>query len=210
MATTADLYVSRNNLIEIMKSRGFNVEEYAFFSMEQVASLASDNQLDLLLYNDKDDKRIFIKYSEGRLDVHTLVDKLFKPTINDDHETVPPILRTSDDLFIVTPEEALNESLTETLNLLWERSKLYVSVCSVARLKFNVLKHKLVPKYRILNQKESDALLDKYCASLAQLPEISRYDPPAVALGLRPGQIVYATRPSTTAKDEDFYRVCIQ
>ena len=43
-----------------------------------------------------------------------------------------------------------------------------------------------------------------------ELPEISRYDPVAQAIGMRPGQICKIIRPSKTAITTDYYRICSQ
>ena len=42
-----------------------------------------------------------------------------------------------------------------------------------------------------------------------QFPEISRFDPVARVIGLRPGQICKITRPSKTAIESNYYRVCV-
>ena len=42
-----------------------------------------------------------------------------------------------------------------------------------------------------------------------QLPEISRFDPQALALCLRPGNIAKFTRKSITALETEYYRVCV-
>ena len=42
-----------------------------------------------------------------------------------------------------------------------------------------------------------------------QFPEITRFDPLALALVLRPGQVCEMTRNSATALSSKYYRVCI-
>ena len=75
---------------------------------------------------------------------------------------------------------------------------------------FNILNHELVPNHRILNDKEHEEFLKKYNIRLpSQIPEISRFDPVALSIGLRPGSIVHITRPSKTAIKGDYYRYCI-
>ena len=41
------------------------------------------------------------------------------------------------------------------------------------------------------------------------IPEISRYDPVALALLMKPGEICKIQRQSRTAILSDFYRICI-
>jgi len=45
--------------------------------------------------------------------------------------------------------------------------------------------------------------------SKTQLPEISRFDPQALVIGIRPGEICKIQRPSSTALTTDYYRVCV-
>ena len=76
-------------------------------------------------------------------------------------------------------------------------------------LQFNILQHKYVPKHVILNDKERDEFLKYYkITDLKQLPDISRYDPVAQAIGMRPGQICKIERPSKTAITTLYYRYC--
>ena len=42
-----------------------------------------------------------------------------------------------------------------------------------------------------------------------QFPDISRFDPVARIIGLRPGQVCNITRSSKTAIETNYYRICI-
>ena len=42
-----------------------------------------------------------------------------------------------------------------------------------------------------------------------QFPDISRFDPVARAIGLRPGQLCHIIRPSKTSIKANYYRICI-
>jgi DNA-directed RNA polymerase subunit H (RpoH/RPB5) len=41
------------------------------------------------------------------------------------------------------------------------------------------------------------------------LPEISRFDPLALAIALRPGQVAKFIRNSATALHQDYFRICV-
>ncbi len=41
-----------------------------------------------------------------------------------------------------------------------------------------------------------------------KMPPISRFDPVALVLGIRPGQVFEIDRPSNTAISSKFYRIC--
>jgi len=73
------------------------------------------------------------------------------------------------------------------------------------------LDHEYVPKHIILNNDEIDDMKKRYnITNNTELPEISRYDPVAQAIGMRPGQICKIIRPSKTAITTDYYRLCSQ
>ena len=42
-----------------------------------------------------------------------------------------------------------------------------------------------------------------------EFPEISRFDPVATAIGVRPGQLCEITRSSETSITSKYYRICI-
>ena len=74
----------------------------------------------------------------------------------------------------------------------------------------NILNHDLVPKVEILSDQDIETMKSKYqVKNLAQLPEISRYDPQALAICLRPGKVCRFYRKSPTALETEYYRHCI-
>jgi DNA-directed RNA polymerase subunit H (RpoH/RPB5) len=68
----------------------------------------------------------------------------------------------------------------------------------------------LVPPHRVLNESELILIRNKYnIMDDSQFPEISRFDPVAQAIGIRPGQVCEITRPSKTAISALYYRICV-
>ena len=62
----------------------------------------------------------------------------------------------------------------------------------------------------ILEEQEEKEVMDKYnLQNKMQLPEISRFDPQALALLMRPGNIGKIERNSVTALSYDYYRICV-
>ena len=69
--------------------------------------------------------------------------------------------------------------------------------------------HKLVPPHRIMTKMEEEEMKKHYnVTENSELPEISRFDPIAQAIGMKPGQVCEITRPSKTAIETKFYRLC--
>jgi DNA-directed RNA polymerase subunit H (RpoH/RPB5) len=119
------------------------------------------------------------------------------------------VLTKSDTLVIIMEEEP-NETLLTKLKYLYDHDGVFVVVHNIQRLQFNILKHKLVPHTSILTDEEVDELRVKYnLKELTQLPEVSRFDPVSLAIGIRPGQVCKILRSSATALDYEYYRICV-
>jgi DNA-directed RNA polymerase subunit H (RpoH/RPB5) len=77
------------------------------------------------------------------------------------------------------------------------------------RLQFNILEHVLVPPHRILSKEETILVKKRYnIMEENQFPYISRFDPVAQAIGIRPGEVCEIIRPSKTAITGTYYRIC--
>jgi DNA-directed RNA polymerase subunit H len=97
------------------------------------------------------------------------------------------------------------------LNEIWEQEGIFIILFNLERLQFNILEHEYVPNHQIIEEQEIKFIKQRYnIRSNDDLPDISRYDPVAQAIGLRPGQICKITRPSKTAITADYYRICSQ
>jgi len=49
------VYNSRKNVLELMGKQGYNIEDYANFSINEVNSMKYNNQLDMLLEKKEED-----------------------------------------------------------------------------------------------------------------------------------------------------------
>ena len=76
-------------------------------------------------------------------------------------------------------------------------------------LAIDITLHSKVPKHEIVRkQSEIDEILQNCNATITQLPVILRKDPMAKILRLSPGDICKISRPSKTAGEIEYYRVC--
>ena len=55
-------YRSRNIILDILSSRGFVVEDYTGFSINEIHIMYSNKQLDMLLTNPTTRRKIYVKY----------------------------------------------------------------------------------------------------------------------------------------------------
>lgn len=202
---TISLYKSRQTIIHLLSRLGYNVEDYENFSMNEIDAMNRNEQLDMLIYH-KDQpqpKKVYIKYIQSirQQMLEAIVDDLFR---NDD-----AILDKTKDMLIIIADEP-NDCLKAKMEYLYEHEGVFVVIHNIKRLQFNILEHELVPKIRIMEEDETKDFIAKYSlTSLKQLPEISRFDPLALAICMRPNQICEIERNSVTALHTKYYRVCV-
>jgi DNA-directed RNA polymerase subunit H (RpoH/RPB5) len=204
------VYNSRKIVLELMVKQGYNINYYANFSINVVNSMKQNNQLDMLLEKNEEDpvtkrkNKIYIRYYLGKMirpaNLQEMIDDLFN---------LEETLTKNDTLFIIIKDE-INETLTNELKHIWESEGIFIVIESIKRLQFNILNHTLVPDHRVMNDIDVTEIMKRYnITSKIQIPDISRFDPVARVIGLRPGQVCHIIRPSKTAIESDYYRVCV-
>ena len=126
----------------------------------------------------------------------------------DDLFHIEEILSKKDDLIIITKDK-VPETMTKLMSNTYLRDGIFFVIFNLKQLAFNILNHTLVPPHRILSEKEERAMRKKYnITNNSELPEISRFDPVAKAIGIRPKQVCEILRPSKTSVVTKFYRLC--
>jgi len=199
----SEVYKSRRNILDIMEKQNYNVSEYSNFSINEVNSMFNNDQMDMILENDNE-KKTYIRYNLG-----SKINESVILNFVEDLFYLSETLQKTDTLFIITKEE-LNDPLSNVLKQIWEKEKVHIVIESIARLQFNILNHNLVPNHRIMNDNEVSAMMEKYnILSLEQLPEINRFDPVAKLIGIKPKEVCEIKRPSKSAIESYYYRVCV-
>jgi len=199
----SDIYHSRIHILELLKNRGFDVSDYEGASINEINIFNENQQLDLLLTNPETKKKVYVKYYIEKkirpINVYDFVEELYN-TEN--------ILNQEDDLIIVSKDKP-NDSLVKLLTNLYKTEKNYVNIYCMKNYLFNILKHTLVPPHKVLSQDEMLNIIKKFnITNVKQFPEISRFDPVAIALGLRPGELCEINRSTSTAINNYYYRLC--
>jgi DNA-directed RNA polymerase subunit H (RpoH/RPB5) len=205
------IFNSRKILLELMEKQGYSVNDYANFSINEVNSMKQNNQLDMLLETNENNvtpenpkKKIYIRYyltvRPAAKNIQEMIDDLF---------ILSETLKKTDTLFIIIKDEP-NETLINEIKHIWESEGIFIVIESIKRLQFNILEHILVPPHRVVLESEAIEIMKKYnITSKTQFPDISRFDPVARVIGLRPGQLCHITRPSKTAIEANYYRICV-
>tara|TARA_R110002020_G_C16001815_1_gene750325 strand:- start:26 stop:655 length:630 start_codon:yes stop_codon:yes gene_type:complete len=203
--TISSVFKSRQNLLILLNEQKYDIKDYEEFSVNEVHIMFNNKQLDMLMSQPNDNKKIYVKYH--------LAKTLRRENINDyidDLYNLEQVLTKGDTLMIVIKQEP-HEPLLAILNQIWEQEGIFIIIYNLEKLQYNILQHSYVPKHIILNNEEVDKLKKTYnITNDKELPQISRYDPMALAIGMRPGQICKIIRPSKTAITTDYYRICSQ
>jgi len=208
----SQIYQSRKNVLELMERQGFDVTGYANFSVSEINAMKQNNQLDMLLEQKvvsssektPENKKVYIRYYLAKTirpaNLQEMIDDLYVLT-----ET----LKKHDTLYIIIKNN-VNETLINELKDIWERDGIFIVIESIKFLQFNILNHALVPEHKVMNEDDVKSIMTRYnITDKVQFPDISRFDPVARAIGLRPGQVCHIVRPSKTAISTNYYRICV-
>lgn len=243
--TISRLYTARKTLLELLSTRGYDVEGYANFGVNEVNAMYTHKQLDMLVEikgeqkskgskskgdkgekgsKDKDvveteNKKTYVKFHlEKTLSVshiNDLIEDLYVLGVGGEiggtgvsANANDTVLTEKDTLIIITKQEI--KTMNQVLNQLSLQGR-FIVLLSLDRLQFNILNHQYVPSHTILSNDEVGEMMKKYnVMEKSQLPDISRYDPVALAIGMRPGEVCSIDRPSKSAISSLYYRVCTQ
>jgi len=206
----SSIYNSRKNILELVERQGYNISDYSNFSVNEVNSMKQNNQLDMLLEMKEENPTTKIK---NKIYIKYYLTKMIRPAniqeIIDDLFNLEEILTKNDTLYIIIKDE-INETIMSELKQIWETDGIFIVIENIKRLQFNILKHSFVPDHQIINDNEVKEIMIKYnITDKIQLPDISRFDPVSRAICLRPGMICKIIRPSKTAIQTNYYRICI-
>lgn len=199
------IYKSRQIILKQLESRGFDITNFNNFSIHELSIMIEQDQMDILVENDENEK-VYVKYYiQKKINTQTLydiVEELF-----DGEEILNK--KTDQIIFIINNEP--NDNMKNDVEQLWNNERIFCTFYNIYRLQYNILEHTLVPKHRILNDLETEQIKEKYNITniKTQIPQISRFDPVAIAIGLRPGKVCEITRSSPTSIYTKFYRICI-
>ena len=158
----------------------------------------------MVLNNNENTNKIYVKYHTTTIKQTNIQDYIYEIY------NIEEILSKTDILMIITFSD-INENIKEYLRHLWETEQILVVIQSIQRLQYNILEHTLVPKHTIITDNlEIEQIKNKYnIDNNNQFPRISRFDPVAVVLCVKPGQICKIIRKSKTSVESTYYRMCV-
>lgn len=202
------VYKARETLIDTLNSTGYNVDDYIGFKTNELNAMMKHGQMDMLVEN-KENVKIYIKYFEIGEKKPKILNKQVIDNMIEDLFDIEEILTTKDVLCIISNNEA-NDTIKSHLKHLWDSKKILINIRTIKSLQYNILKHTYVPLHNILNKNEDTEFRQKYnIKSDNAIPEISRFDPVAKTICIKPGQICEIIRPSKNSIESSYYRICV-
>ena len=204
-STISQIYTSRNIILDLVKERGYDTSDYEDRSISEIQKMYNEKQLDMLMNKEdsSDDRKLFIKYHlTGKIRLNQIYEYI------DDLYNVEEILTKNDDFIIITKDQP-NDTLKKLMNSIWNKDKIYFVIYNYHNYLFNILNHEMVPDHEVLLDKYKEGIKQKFNILYDnQFPEISRFDPVAEAIGLRPNQLCKIIRNSPTSIKSEYYRLC--
>jgi DNA-directed RNA polymerase subunit H (RpoH/RPB5) len=208
------LYKARTNIISHLTHAGFDCDLYNGFNLEELDVIQKYEQLNFKVTNTKTDEQCYVYHlldgnNSKKKGTSNLLKKSNIPDIVDEIYNITAILNKNDTLIIITTDYSV-DSIHESIKNLWENDHLYVVVYNLKQLQINPIKHVLVPNHTRLTNQEKKEIFRKYNIERdSQLPQISRFDPIAKILLMRPGEICKIERFEKSSFNTDYYRICI-
>ena len=203
------IHKSRGVILQHLAERDYAVEDYVEFSINEVDAMLANSQLDMLINHKTNGTKVYIKYYFTLKQTVKQINKKVLDDIIEDLYTIEDVLTKKDSLIIIIDDEP-NDTILERIRYLYDHDGIFVIIHNIQRLQTNILLHVLVPHMKVLSDTEVEEMMKTFnLKTVYQLPEISRFDPQALVMGVRPGQVCYIQRESITALLYDYYRICV-
>ena len=198
-----EIYNSRKHIIDLLEAQKYDVSQYKDFGINDVNTLFTTTQMDMLLRKTSEDKKVYVKFHLAKslrpVNLYEYIEDLF---------TIDEVLTKKDDFIVIMKDEP-NDTIRKTLVNIWEQDGVYCNVINIKRLQYNITNHQLVPPHSVLSAEEATEVKQKYnIIDDSQIPDISRFSPVSQVIGIRPGDLCRIYRPSKTAIKAEFYRIC--
>lgn len=215
------IYISRKIILEMLDYRGYDISKYQTYLREELQILFTSDKLHMLVNHKHQDRSLLVYYIEST--GSKINQKQLKFLMNNFNESVDnKFINQNTDTVIIISLDTISDTTKDNVFNYYENSILedtrinpiykgiYIQLFEINSLLFNIMNHDLVPKHSILSDKEYEEEVKKVYKinKSTQLPIISRLDPVAMFIGLRPKDVCRISRSSETAGIYNNYRYC--
>lgn len=203
------VYTSKRVINRYMGYIGYDTKRYENMAFDAVKTMCEQKNADILnmVFSDSANPsypgRIFIHYNVIQtafraINLHDIIE----------YYRLRYDFKETDTLFIVNKDPP-NDTIKKLMKQYFEKDKTFVVIQSLKQTQFYIHEHVYVPQHEVLSsEQEQKEVLGQWNRS--NLPEICRFDPVAMAIAMRPGQICKITRNSRSVITEEyFYRYCV-
>ena len=210
------IYTSRKTVLELLNDRGYPTDKYNNYTINEISTMIKTTHrlvsglnplpgpLDILLTRE-DGRKIYVKYN---LDISRLTAVI--KTMN--HEIFDKVIDKKDTLLLLVAGKfnITTATVTTYIDKMYYSDGCFIQMFNVAHLLFNRSKHEIVPKHRIISEKEKRQVMKRYnMSSVDNFPMILKEDAIAKYYGCRPGDICEITSHSGISGSYVKYRHCI-
>ena len=197
-----EIFKSRETLLDYLNGMGYNTKSYMNYNYDSVYNMIIHNSLDMYF---NEGKKIYCKFHVQKKPIRTQYIEEYIDEIYNIEEKL-----TTKDILIIIGNDNINDTTKTYLSSIFIDRNINIIYLSIKELQYNVLNHTLVPKHSILDSDKINEIKTRYnITNTSELPEISRFDPVAKAIGASPGDIIHIERRSKTAVISDYYRYCV-
>lgn len=181
-------YLCRETLLDLIKDRSYTTDQkhipFENFSIKDVSQLkfVCQNNDQLVGIHFIDDDKI------GKSSIERVIE--YYKNLNINH-------------IILVVSVKMSSACSNIVNT----NQMKIEIFKDEELMFNITKHELVPKHRIISEDEKQQLFVKLKISAEQMPKILKRDPVCRYLGAESGDVVEILRNSRTAGVSVYYKI---
>tara|TARA_E500000178_G_scaffold351783_1_gene413688 strand:- start:5417 stop:6046 length:630 start_codon:yes stop_codon:yes gene_type:complete len=207
MSLSNKLFVSRKTILEMLKYRNINTDDYDNFSQEELELMYKAhpkityeiNPLDMV-FKEKVTVKYVLQPKLRSKDLIEVVDTMIEENVVNEGDTL---------IFIIRDTMKAEDTIELNFENVYQNKKVFVQMFDINKLMFNVTKHNLVPKHVIMSEEEKNNILKVLNLDTPnQLQIIKKTDPVAKYLGMKTGQACMIHRISPTAGYHINIRYC--
>ena len=138
--TALRFYNARIHLLDQIEEIGYDVTEYKNFNINMVDVMNSNNQMDMIVKRESDNKKIYVHFFDTNVNTFS---KKHLDELTEELFEMENVISQRDTLIIIINDEP-NDTLSSKLKYIWEQNKYMVIVHNIKRLQYNIMKHKYV------------------------------------------------------------------
>jgi len=200
-----NIFMACQTLAQNLSEQGYHIPLVdTIFSCSEIEEKMDQNNLTGSFKNDQN-KQVHVSFVLSNSVRESIIDEIIEKTYEG---------QKNEDVLIIVTKDEMNENFQETMNKKfiyeWEKEQRLVILLTLNRIQLNILKHEIVPKHTILTEDEIATVKTRFnICSDDQFPEISRFDPVAMLIFIKPGEVCRIDRPSKTAIFALYYRRCL-